>query len=202
MKKFIYIVMIAFTALSISSCAESEVSFLDLSGDLGFTGSSADIEEFLTSPVYNVMSDLGLNINPGSEPVNLEGTFSANPYCAVNSTNPNANIGCNYTPWFITFSNQNNETLTINYYGRQIDLEGNVSSEESGSGLISGDAAGNFSVIVKGSGATGTNATVFSGRITFDGILGYQDIFVPNIEGTSDLSATLFNDEDGLAERQ
>jgi hypothetical protein len=205
MKKILYILSIAVASSFLSSCeTESEISFLEISEDLGFvfTGSQGDIEDFLGTDTYNIMLSLGLDINPGSTPLSLTGSFRADPYCRAASTNPDSTIGCVLNPFQITFSNQDNDNLTISYQAVQFNSDGSIGFEETGSGFISGDPSGDFTVIVRATSGDGSvNATAFSGRVTTAGIVGYQDIFVQDID-SNDQQGALFNDEDGLAERQ
>lgn len=202
MKKLHIYISALVVILMLGACAESEISILESAEELGFTGSQDDIRNFLTTNVYNTMNSLGLDINPGSTPPNVEGTFVAQPYCLVNSTVSGSQYNCDFAPFYITFSSQNNDDLTINYFSQQINSEGTVIFEESGSGFISGEEDGSFTVIVRATNSDGTeNATAFSGLISFDGIFSYQDIFVPNIS-ESELVGNLFIDDDGLAQRQ
>lgn len=204
MKKILYISSIFCLLLTASSCiVDSETSIFEEAEALGFTGSRADIEEFLTTEVLSVMTSLGLDVNPGSTPVDPTGTFLASPYCLAASTDPADEPNCGFANFQISFSNFNLDELTVNYSSVQIDSEGNVIFSESGNGFISGDSNGNFTVIVKALETGGSeNATAFSGQITADGIFGYQDIFVPNIASGETLNGRLFNDEDNLAARQ
>ena len=202
---YIYKLTIVSLSLLLASCfAESEVNLIESAEDLGFTfsGSEEDIEEFLSEDVLSLMIDLGLEINTGSSPLNLIGTYVASPYCRLSSTNPDASLGCGFSDFFVQFSNQNEESLTIDYQGFQLDEFDNITFFESGSGFISGDLNGDFTIIVRAENPeTGNeNATAFSGRITSQGIQFYQDIFVPGINSNFELQADLFVDEDNLAE--
>lgn len=204
MKTTTHYIFLAILFISLNSCeSDSEISFTEVSGEIGFTGTNEDIIDFLTPEVYNVMLDLGLDINTGSTPQNITGVFLASPYCLISSTNPDTQGNCDFADFELTFLNQNSEDLQISYNSRQIDSDGNVIFSESGAGFISGDFDGNFTVIVKAiSGDGSENATAFSGRISEEGIFNYQDIFVADISDTDNLSGALFSDEDGLAVRQ
>jgi hypothetical protein len=199
MKKIIYIVSIITLAFTFNSC-ESETSILEVADDIGFSGSTEDIESFLGIDVYRAMREAGLIINPGAEPSNLEGTFRANPYCRQES---DGSINCGLASWNVTFSNQNNDDLTISYFAQNIVLEtGEIIGEESGDGKITGDIDGRFTVLVNAESSSGrSTSTAYSGQIFNEGIYQYQDIYVPDTNA-SELVTALFFDEDGLAERQ
>jgi len=204
MKKTLYIISMFCLLLIGNSCiVDSEVSFLTEAEELGFTGTRDDIEEFLSTEVLSVMTTLGLDINTGSEPVDVTGIFVASPYCRAAATDPNVELSCGFRDFVITFSNQNDENQTISYQSAQFDENGVQTFSENGNGFISGDSSGNFTIIVRAvSGDGGENATAFSGRMTAEGIVSYQDIFVPNITSGEALEGALFIDEDGTASRQ
>ncbi len=199
MKKIIYILSIFTISLLLSSC-ESETSILNISEELGFTGTTEDIQDFLGQDVYEAMLDRGLIIHPGSTPTNLQGTFRAEPYCRVDE---DGELSCfQNSSWNVTFSNQNNDTLSISYFAQQIDsTTGEIIGSESGTGRISGDITGAFTVIVNATTDNGIKtATAYSGTLNSLGIAEYQDIYV-NDTDSSVLTPVLYIDGDGTAER-
>lgn len=219
MKKIIYILTLAITVLSVSSCTESEVSFLDLSGDLGFTGSTEDIQEFLSLEAYQSLIDLGVPINTGSNPPEIEGRYLMSPNALKNTNIPSDpfDIGHIFANKEITFTNQNNDDLSIAYFGRQIDANGTqINSESSTESFISGNGD-SFTVITRVEGEiSGNNGTIFttqglaiSGSISSVGVLNIDYAFVL-ISKTNDIDDEIidegegraFEDLDGLAERQ
>lgn len=197
MKKIIYILSIIALTSFLSSC-ESETSILQISDAIGFTGSTNDIKEFLGEDVYQAMRDAGLIIHPGANPNIINGSFYIDPLCFAPV---DGDLDCEFFPFTITCSNQNNTALTINYAGIQFDNEGNVVYQDQGNGLISGDENGYFTIYVKGTNDDGDeSASAFSGRITSSGIENYQQIFIFDINA-SIIAGSVFVDGDEFSEK-
>ena len=221
MKK-LYILLFAICAISLfNSCdTESEISFLESAEDLGFTGSQEDIINFLSQETYNSLLELGIPINTGSTPPNVEGVFRMSPNVLENSNivDESFEIGHQFADQILYFSNQDQEELSIDYSGRQVDGNNNVINTETGLiSYISGNG-NSFTVIIKieatstdsaGNQVITVQGIVISGTITATGIQNARKAFVI-IEKTGDVNdefidegeGRLLKDEDGFSNRE
>jgi len=83
-------------------------------------------EEILTDKIEDVIPDKyldslkkwGLLINPGTTPPNLLGTFQVKPISLKKSSLPNEKPGKTFVDAMFQVKNQNNDTYTIDFYGR------------------------------------------------------------------------------------
>ena len=85
--------------------------------DTGFDGSLNDIENFYNSDVVDALIDLGLDINTGANPPNIEGLFNATPFILQASSVDGDSPGSQFPDLSMIFSNQDNESLTIDFNG-------------------------------------------------------------------------------------
>ncbi|GAA0878131.1 hypothetical protein GCM10009119_10990 [Algoriphagus jejuensis] len=138
-----------------------------------FTGSIEEIEEFLTPELTQIVTELGMEINTGNTPPNIEGNYLAEVVLMGSNISTDV-IGHRFSDMVIKFENQNNEDLSITFSYKQ--------SIESGLGigaLIAG-SQDSFSAFLKVDvthGAdypTAKSAMVISGTKTADGIKDYQ----------------------------
>lgn len=204
MKNIAYkIILPIFSIFFLLSC-EDNTAELDLES-IGFAGSRTDIIDLFGADAYNKLLDFNIPINTGSNPQNVEGQFNISVPVIVESTDDDLPAGTNLLDIQITFLNQfTNEDFVneISYSTIQIQDEGTFT--DSGSGFISGDSNGNFTIFVKGlvNGFPTVNATIISGRISATGVFNYSHALITDIESiNSDLTGFYFEDDDGFSER-
>jgi hypothetical protein len=188
MKKILYILSIITIALTLSSC-ESETSILDISEELGFTGTTEDIQSFLGADNYQALLDLGVTVYNGNTPPTITGSYiiSPNTLSASNIPDETFEVGTIFFDEIISFVNQDNTELSIDYSARTIDSEGNtVSSAVGVESFISG-SDDNFTVIIKinstsigdeGNTISFVQGLAISGTKTVSGILNIEKGFI------------------------
>lgn len=129
---------------------------------------SKEIKNIVPDETLKQITDLGMPINKGSKPANLENIYKVSPFILKASNIPDDKIGSTFADYKFHLYSQNNDKLSISmdYY----------SGGEEGSGLggfISGDG-NDFSVFVKvHSSYQGGQADfihIISGTITDQGI--------------------------------
>ena len=163
-------------------------------------------EDGLTEEIHNIIPDeyiktlkeLGLVINGGNTPPIIEGKYFANTLELVAKNYP----GAIARQWdmYITFSGQNNKTLTVNVdYTMQTELEP-MSANGSGSFIV---GEGNkFTVFVDArriyGGYTAKTVEFFSGEIITDGIKDYQWGIIMVDDAGDPLDAWISNGESYL----
>lgn len=134
------------------------------------TGSIQELRDFYNDDFVNAMVAIGFTINQGDNPPSIDGSYLIEPFVLENSTIPGDEdkIGQGTGDYQITFSNQNNEKLTIDLAGKG----GNQIDEGNGS-FITG-TNGRFSVFSKTAtqigGTNAVTAVAVSGTLTADGI--------------------------------
>jgi len=140
------------------------------------SGLSEDINNLIPDNILEAIGDLGIEINGGKNPPNIEGTYFVDTLVLVKST-AGGNI---VTQWdkYVTFSKQDNTALTIDAdYTMQLEGDvGPMSSKGPGSYIV---GEGNkFTVVVDGTreqgGFTAKTVEIFSGEISDLGILNYH----------------------------
>lgn len=149
MKKIYTLLLVLGSVFTLNSCYESEISFLDSAEELGFTGSEDDIIQFLSRDAYENLLALGVTVHTGSTPPLLNGQYLMSPFILSNSNISGDEIGNQYAHNITQISNQNNEDLSVDYYGFQVDDNGSIVTQEYGvASFISGNG-NNFTVIIK-----------------------------------------------------
>ncbi len=209
-----------FTALLfivlLSSCEESEISFPEIAGEVGFTGDRSQIEEFfdIDPNLFDAFLELDLNVFEGSNPPLLNGSYLISPFTLFGSNIPDEGfpIGEIFSDLNFTISNQDTFENTLNY------LEvSSGSPSQSFASLISG-SGNNFTMFLRtqsqsqgdqGNVVNFINGIAISGSITDDGINNFQYIFVvtqksndTNNEFIEAGEGRLFIDGDGLVQFQ
>lgn len=194
--------LVVLLTIIISACSSDDATQLT-----SFDGTLQSIEDFYGKRAVDSIKKLGIAINTGNTPPNVEGVFEAVPFVLEASLFKNDNIGSIFTANKVTLSNQNNNALTINYKGLQ---SGNSSSTTQAS-YISGNG-NKFSIFTKieytETGLTPSlAATIISGEIKPEGIADYQEIFLMlDNKGQSALIRNyfgrLFKDGDNLASKE
>ncbi|PVW14539.1 hypothetical protein [Marixanthomonas spongiae] len=218
-KSYIYITLFI-SLLGLASCdVESEASFLEDGEDLGFTGTEDDIIDFLTEDAYQGLLDLGITVNTGNTPPEVEGTYLMSPFTlkATNIPGDGYETGDVFLDKLISLFGQDNESLKIEYSGSQIDSDGNSVSTETGVESYITGSGNNFTIIVKTSGTspgssgpvTFINGIAISGSIGQNGIIDaeYGLIIIEKNDDVNDEyidegEGRLFEDLDGLSNRQ
>ncbi len=140
MKKRLFISIICLLGIFVS-CSKDEDSKLD--------------ENQLTPAINNLVPDeildeiisLGMPINRGATPPNVENTYFCTPFILKASNRPGDNAGMSFQDMTLTFKNQNNENLTISM---------DYFTGNGGAGTESGNGIGAYIV------GTGNNVTIFA----------------------------------------
>ena len=138
-------------------------------------GLTEDIHNIIPDEHIETLKELGLKINGGNMPPNIEGKYFAETLELVATNTPGGRVAQQWD-MYVTFSGQNNETLTVNVdYTMQTELEP-LSANGSGSYIV---GKGNkFTVFVDArriyGGYTAKTVEFFSGEIITDGIKNYQ----------------------------
>ena len=174
----------------------------------GFDGSLRSIEDFYNEDVVEALDDLGFNINTGNTPPNLEGTYLISPYELKASTVESDVIGRIFANNLISFSNQNNASLTVDYRGV------NGTQEDNGDGSFISGENNEFSIFLKLTSQINESVIVdtayaISGILTNNGIeqvqvalLMLDDKGDPDGVYIANNTGRLFIDSDGLSPKQ
>jgi hypothetical protein len=169
-------------------------------------GITEDIYNIVPLYVFNMCKDWNVPVYTGNTPPNLEGTYFISPLILENSNIEDDMIGDQFLDAYITFSNQNNSTQTVDIEYQ----EGNSISKGIGHFIGTGDS---FSVFVKSvtsdeHGHLSGSIDVYSGSLSSDGIQDFYESFVMTDDGgdpDDDLiengEARFFYDSDGISER-
>jgi hypothetical protein len=160
MKKTFFLVFLTFA-----------VVFFGCKKKLDDNGLTHEINEFIPDSVINTMISLGLPINTGNTPDELEGTYLVTPFILSNSNVPGDNSGYQFMDLEVTLYDFNRRDLTI-----KVDY---VNGPESGTGLgsfIVGEnekfsVFANFETTAYDSDAS--MAMVFSGKLDENGITDF-----------------------------
>jgi|GEM_PF-1375416 len=175
-----------------------------------FDGTLSAITSIYSDSQLAAIEALGLELNLGDDPPNIEGTFRLDPAILQSSSVPNdeENLGENFTPITFTFSNQDNSSLTLDL----TTLSDSGDTQVDGSGAFISGSGNAFTVYflaeVTFEGFTFTSSETYSGIITDAGITNLQQaIFILDDRGDpQDLvfdqdTGRLFIDTDGLSVR-
>lgn len=203
MKLKLLLTSLCFTLLFFN-CSKND----DNDSDDEFDGSIEDVRDFFGENLVVALEDLGFKINTGNIPPSLEGTYLINLYELQASTVPSDRVGRVFSENLITFSNQNNNNLTIDYKGV------NGPQEDIGIGsFISGDN-NQFSMYLKLNSQIGTSVIVesayaISGSVEENGIRNIQVALLmlddkgdPDGVYTANNKGRLFFDSNGLSPKQ
>ena len=191
--------------VSIISCSKDDDG--GNSNPNGFDGSVSAIEDYFSPAALEALIELGFQLNQGNNPPNIEGTFHVSPYILENSSVPGDYVGQLFADLEATFSEQNNNELTVAY--------SYINGPEDGTGLgafISGNG-NNFSVFVKTRTFVGDDeaesAQAFSGTMTPDGIRDFQSAILmldnfgnPSGYFIANNTGRLIVDGDGFSEKR
>jgi len=138
-----------------------------------FDGSLSDIEKYYTPELVEALHNLGFVIHTGSKPPEIEGIYEIAPSVIQASTTGIDSIGQRLSDQTLTLSNQNNDSLTIDFK-----IAGNGQTSLGKGSFISGNDD-TFSIFIKsetqneGYIAVET-ATAITGITSETGILNFQ----------------------------
>jgi len=170
----------------------------------------------LTKEIRNIVTDaylakfkaIGIEINGGNKPPNIEGKYLSTPHICIKSSVPGDSwVGLKMVDAEIIFSEQNNAKLTILTSFNEYSETGGQTGQGTGS-FITG-SGNKFTVFAKMTGALNglpiETIDIYSGEITSSGIKNFHsaqmmtkgNIYTNLPEG----EVRLFHDSDGLAER-
>jgi len=202
-----------FSIAVLTACSENSGNKGNITEQLDrvFDGSLESVEQFYSPSQLRAIQQLGLNVNEGDTPPNVEGTFFLSPWVLQASTVPDDQglIGFEIGAADITISNQNNATLTATLKIDEYLEEERGTTEGSGS-FISGSGS-LFTIYFKtvtdyGNGELADTSITISGSVTELGIENIQlaafvidgrgNDFIPNDSGR------VLIDGDGLSERR
>ncbi|WP_298341267.1 hypothetical protein [uncultured Algibacter sp.] len=161
MKRLLF-VLLTVSPFLLFNCSNNDD---DNNQDEGFDGSIEDIRDFYNDDLVDALEDLGFNLNTGNNPPNIEGVYFVSPLLLEASSVTGDIVGMPFNDYTITFSNQNNSALTIDYFGDQ----GNQIDQGSGS-FISGDDD-NFTVLLITTSTDESNNTTADSAISISGVL-------------------------------
>ncbi|MDR1454333.1 MAG: fibronectin type III domain-containing protein, partial [Tannerella sp.] len=171
-------------------------------------GVTEDINRIVSKEIQKKMTDLGLPINGGGNPPNLVGTYKISPVILKKSNfSDGVSPGYQFNDVYLTFSEQNNDDLTV-----KVSFVQSTSIGEGSGAYVIGEG-NKFSVFVElvtdhDDGTRTISADVYSGTMTSTGIQDFynalfmiddggdpEDSYIENGQGR------LVYDSDGLSER-
>jgi len=209
MKHYIYLILVAFALFSCSSDDDS----IDYQPE---EGTIADIKNWANPEIIDAIESIGFTIHEGTNPPNIEGSFQISSRILEATNVPNDfSIGTTFYTINMTFSDQNNDSLTVNFMGEEIAFDGTVAiTQEVENFLENSYISGNgdsFTAFFKVTETNGNNQPVqvlyvFSGDITENGISNIQnalfmlDNFGQNQTYIENNTGRIFIDSDGVAE--
>jgi len=197
-------------SLFVLGCSSDTVNEVDEEVFATSEGTIAELRKFYNDGFVDTMISLGFKVNEGKTPPNLGGSFLITPFVlnASNIDGDQDNIGEGSGDYQATFSNQNNDMLSIDFLGNS--NSGQQLDEGNGSFVIGSN--GSFGVFAKTTtklgSSTAVTAVAISGTLTATGIENVQffgamlddngdpqKIFIENNSGR------MYIDGDGLAEK-
>jgi hypothetical protein len=145
---------------------------------------------------------LGIEVNNGNNPPNIEGTYLISPSVLVRS-----NFSDSYSPGYrfidmqLTFSDQNNAKMTVDVNS----IEGSVSNANGINSFITGTAT-KFSIfsIMNDTMDNSQFVRIYSGEITSSGIKNVYGALICTVEGPNTIrrgQGRLHYDSDGFSEK-
>lgn len=169
--------LILFSLMTFLVSCENE----EMPSKIDENGLTKQITDLVPEYILEEMKALGMPINGGGNPPFLEETYYASPLILIDSNRPGDSPGYKFADYSVTFSDQDNENLTI-----KVDY---VNGPESGKGIgsfIVGEGR-KFSVFVEvhseyTGGATAKLAHVISGTLADNGIedLHFANFMIDN----------------------
>ena len=172
------------------------------------------MEDLFSEEVVQALNDLQFNINEGTDPPGLEGTYFVSELILIASNREGDEIGTRFLDQEYTFFNQNFEDNTIDFDGEQkFGPEGEPTSFLDGSGSFISGKGNRFSIFLlvdqerADTGSRSQNAFAMSGEITTDGIVDFEQTSImldnfgnPYNEYIENGEGRRFIDQDGFSE--
>jgi len=166
-------------------------------------GLTKDIHNIIPKDIMKKFKELGIEINEGNNPPNIEGTYFVSPFVLVKSNfNDNMLPGDRFSDMEITFSGQNNTKQTV--------VTDYINGTQIGNGLgsfITG-SGNKFSVYYECSGTyfglPFKSVDIYSGEITSTGIKNFQYATIvtePNTYTIKRGEGRLAHDSDKFSEK-
>ena len=190
--------------VTLTSCVEDDKN--DDDKELNKDGLTEDVLKLLQGGSLEKIKELGMEINGGNKPPNIEGTYLVSPYRTIKSTLPGDSwLNLVMVDATLIFSEQNTSKLTVSTYFEQL----SGVEEGKGTGSFITGSGNKFTVFVKMAktlnGIPYEAIYVFSGEISSSGINNYQNVYIVTKENQyttlPEGEARLNIDDDGLAER-
>jgi len=170
-------------------------------------GLTKDINELVPEAILEKMLSLGMPINRGGTPPDMEGIYEAQPLILLASSRDDDQIGTRYGDMHVKFHNQNNKKL-------EIAVSYNQSNHVFGDGIASFivGTGNKFTIFSRIDGILDgqkyTSVEVYSGTITDNGITDYyQALFMVDDKGDKrnvlieNGDGRVFYDSDGVSRR-
>ncbi|MGB0886412.1 MAG: hypothetical protein ACPGR5_08295 [Chitinophagales bacterium] len=192
------IAIILIGVISLSSCTK----------DRDFNGERGDIEKFLGVELVESLDEIGFKMYYGEKPPQIEGDFLVNSADLKSSTVPNDPDSHTFNDLKISFKNQNNKELTIDYQGDELD------ANSVGIGTFIAGNGKYFTVAMKtettkDNGGKAESAFVITGKMTKAGIVDVEvAVFLikiieenPNDKFIPENTGRVIVDGNGLATR-
>jgi hypothetical protein len=206
--KFMGVILMALVTLT--ACPGNENGLDDENGSttVDKDGLTKEIRNIVTNEYLAKFKAIGIEINGGNKPPNIEGTYLATPLMCIKSSFPgDSHVGLQMVDAEITFSEQNNAKLTV--FTNFIERTETGGQTGKGTGSFITGSGNKFTVFVKMTGTLNglplETIDIYSGEISSSGIKNYysaQMMIKGNIHtNLPEGEVRLFTDSDGLAER-
>lgn len=203
MKSKLLILLIAFGLFMMTACEEDENND-DSNDKVEANGFTEEINEFLPDSIIDEMESLGMELNTGGNPPNVENIYEVSPFVLDSSNVPSDYSGMSFADLRFKLYEQDNEDLTI-----KLDY---VNGPEEGTGLGSFIVGNNnnFTVVSEVTTVaysdTATVAMLFSGKMVEDGIENfyYANFMIENNESSYFIEngqGRVIYDSDGFSEK-
>ncbi|WP_040247774.1 hypothetical protein [Psychroserpens mesophilus] len=208
MKKYFILLVLTFALFNCSSDDDSTTVIQE--------GTLADLKNWANPEIIEAIENQGFIIHEGINPPNIEGSYQISPR-VLEATNVSNDfpIGTTFFRINLMFGEQNNNSLTVNFVGEELNQSGDVHNTQSVENFLENSyitGSGNsFTVFFKvtevnGNGNEARILYAFSGNITEDGIANIQNaLFMLNNFGQDGIfiannTGRIFRDSDELAE--
>ena len=204
MKKYAYFSLLVMLLVGVASCKKKDDNLIE------DNGLSKDINDFVPQDILDILDSLGMPINTGGNPTNIEGTFFFSPDILKASNRSNDVIGDKYHDVTVSFLNQDNKNLSLTT--KYVDNAG--SQEGNGYGSFIVGEGNDFTVFAKIKtidlqyNDSALSTMIYSGTITAQGIENLHMALVllddygdPNDQYIEIGDSRVFYDQDGLSER-
>jgi len=176
-----------------------------------FDGTEPAVTDLYSQEQLDALVALGLTVHLGDTPPNIEGTFLASPALLQSSSvgGDESLIGAQFADALMTFSNQNNESLTVDLLLDEVSID----SQSVGEGSFISGSGSNFTVYfvteTELNNAFADTTVTISGSMTLNGIENAQlALFMLDNRGNltgefiENNTGRLLIDGDGFSERQ